>query len=138
MKPFLPLALVLVAGCSSGTEAERSTKAWSQVSEGETIEFGGTEPFWGGQVTGTRLTYTTPENIDGTTITVERFAGNSGASFSGSLDGRAFDLMITRGQCSDGMSDRIYPLNATLKLGEEVRAGCAHSESLPFEGPGQP
>ncbi len=138
MKWLVTATLVLLAGCSASSSEERSTEAWSQVPQDEAIRFGGTEPFWGGEVTGTRLTYTTPDNPDGTVITVARFAGNSGASFSGELDGKSFDLMITQGSCSDGMSDRTYPLNATLKLGGEVLSGCAHSDSLPFEGPEMP
>ena len=93
------------------------------------IRFAGTEPFWGGQVAGTSLTYTAPDNLDGSVITVERFAGRGGLSFSGRLDGRTFDLAITPGDCTDGMSDRTYPLVATLQLGSEQRNGCAWRDS---------
>jgi uncharacterized membrane protein len=137
------LALALAA---CGGQEETSTlpgdiddhQAFSAIGEGETVHFTGTEPFWGGEVAGSALTYTTPENIDGSRIEVSRFAGRGGLAFSGTLDGAAFDLLVSEGTCSDGMSDRSYPFTATLKLGEEQRLGCAWSDSHPFLGPENP
>lgn len=129
-----------LAACQPAGEAPETgaTQAWSGIGEGETVHFTGTEPFWGGQVSGGSLTYSTPENIEGATFPVERFAGNNGVSFSGTLDARAFDLMVTPGECSDGMSDRTYPFHATLKLDEEIRRGCAWTDRRPFAGPRNP
>ena len=104
----------------------------------EELRFAGTEPFWGGSVKGATLTYTTPENAEGTAITVTRFAGRGGLSFSGRLDGQGFDMMVTEGSCSDGMSDRAYPFAVTLRMGAEQRGGCAWSAQHPFTGPSQP
>lgn len=125
------------AGGATVPDAD-STEAYDGIGENETIRFSGTEPFWGGTVTGTTLTYTTPEKPDGTTITVERFAGRGGLSFSGSLAGTALEMMVTPLRCSDGMSDRIYPFTVTLKLGEDMRNGCAWTERQRFEGPERP
>ena len=133
-----PATALLLAACQSAGEAERSTEAYSGIGAGETVEFTGTEPFWGGETDGKQLTYSTPENIDGTTIAVERFAGNSGVSYSGTLDGQAFDMTVTEGACSDGMSDRTYPFTVTLRIGDETRYGCAHTASRPFAGPKHP
>ncbi len=127
----LPLLLV---GCQGGSDPERSVESYDGIAADETIRFTGTEPFWGGESAGNSLTYSTPENIEGSTIAVERFAGNSGLSLAGELDGASFDLVVTPGECSDGMSDRSYPFVATLKLGEETRFGCAWTERQPFEG----
>lgn len=128
----------LVAACQQAEQAERTTEPYAAIAADETIRFTGTEPFWGGEVTGERLTYTTPEDPDGTTIAVERFAGNSGLGFSGTLAGARFDMTVTEGACSDGMSDRTYPLTATLQVGEEQRQGCAWTEARPFTGPANP
>lgn len=98
----------------------------------------GTEPFWGGTISGTELVYARPENQQGRAIAVRRFAGNNGLGFSGSLDGAPLDLAVTPGACSDGMSDRTYPYTVTLKLGEEQRSGCAWTERTPFTGPENP
>jgi len=84
------------------------------------------------------LTYATPENIDGTAIAVERFAGRNGLSLSGALDGAPFDMAITPGECSDGMSDRTYPFIVTLEVAGEQRRGCAWTDSTPFSGPEHP
>ena len=104
----------------------------------ETLRFTGNEPFWGGEVTGVTLTYTTPEDQDGTVIRVERFAGRGGLAFGGLLDGADFDMTVTPLACSDGMSDRTYPFTVTLKIGEETRNGCGWTERQPFEGSEHP
>jgi len=127
----LPL---LLAACQSGADPERSVESYDGIAADETVHFTGTEPFWGGKSAGNTLTYSTPENIEGSTISVERFAGNNGLSIAGALEGASFDLVVTPGECSDGMSDRTYPLVATLQIGEETRFGCAWTDRMPFEG----
>ena len=112
--------------------------AYSGIGAAETIHFTGTEPFWGGESAGGTLTYSTPENIDGTTIAVERFAGRGGLSLAGQLDGAPFDMAITPGDCSDGMSDRTYPFTATLQVRGEQRNGCAWTDAQSFTGPEHP
>ena len=127
----LPL---LLAGCQRGAEAERSVDPYDGIAADETVRFLGTEPFWGGETAGSTLTYDTPENPDGATITVERFAGNNGLSIAGDLESAPFDMVVTPGECSDGMSDRSYPFVVTLRIGEETRFGCAWTERQPFAG----
>ena len=57
-----------------------------------------------------------------------RYAALSGGggTWTGALGGRPF-VLATRPQagCSDGMSDRRYPLAAELTVGGEQRQGCA-------------
>jgi len=124
------------AGAAPGDTSE--TAPFSAIAADEVLRFTGTEPFWGGEVTGKTLTYSTPENQDGTVIAVERFAGRGGIAFSGLLDGAEFEMMVTPLECSDGMSDRTYPFTATLEIGEDKRNGCAWSEQHPYQGPEQP
>ena len=141
---FAVLPMLLFAGCQSGSGSNAipgdadETAAYAGIAAGERIEFTGTEPFWGGEIEGDVLRYSTPENIEGTRISVERFAGRGGVSFAGSLNGADFDLMLTEGECGDGMSDRSYPFVATLSLGGSVRNGCAWTASRPFTGPQNP
>lgn len=136
--------LMLAAACTPPGETRdqgvsgAATKTFSAIGADETISLTGTEPFWGGEINGTRLVYKTPENADGAVVAVERFAGNNGLAYSGELDGKPLDLTVTPGECSDGMSDRTYPFVATLKLGEETRHGCAWTEATPFSGPEAP
>lgn len=129
-------ALGLLAACQSSGEEGNSgpTPAFDAIAVDEVVHFGGTEPFWGGEIASGEARYSTPENVDGVTFPVERFAGLNGVSFSGSMGETAFDLMVTPGECSDGMSDRTYPYVATLQLGGEKLMGCAWTDSQPFEG----
>ena len=121
----------------TGIAAGKSAR-FAAIRADEIIRFTGTEPFWGGVVTGAELVYSTPENQQGETIAVRRFAGNNGLGYSGMRGGAPFDMTITPGACSDGMSDRTYPFTVTLKLGEEQRNGCAWTERAPFSGPANP
>ncbi|MGD9812768.1 MAG: COG3650 family protein [Sphingobium sp.] len=130
----LPLAL---AACQPGGDANipgsrDDHQPYAEIGEGETLKFTGTEPFWGGEVIGETLTWKSPEQPDGQSITVSRFAGRGGLSYSGVLDGASFAMAVTPGTCSDGMSDRSYPFVVTLQLGEEARDGCAWSDVHPF------
>lgn len=129
----VPLLPVLLAACqqTGGNEVPGDTEdqqPYAGITEDVVLQVAGTEPFWGGTIDGDSFTYTTPENIEGRTITVTRFAGRGGLSFSGELEGSPLDLVLTEGACSDGMSDRSYPLVATLQIGEDQRAGCGWRE----------
>jgi uncharacterized membrane protein len=110
-------------------------RPFSRITPEEVVHFTGTEPFWGGQVSFTRLTYSTPEDPEGTTIEVDRFAGRGGVSWSGTYHDAPFSLAVTPGECSDGMSDRKYPYGATLQVSGEQRTGCAWTEDEPFTAP---
>lgn len=141
-------AAILVAACSPAENAggraagtagtDEATGVYTGIGTEELLRFTGTEPFWGGEVSGGRLVYTTPEEPDGTTVRVERFAGNNGLGFSGELENRRFDMAVTPGRCSDGMSDRTYPFIVTLRIGDEVRNGCGWTGDMPFTGPAAP
>lgn len=134
---FLSCLLVLGA-CHRSAENvpgdSNDRRPWHDIAEGEMVHFVGTEPFWGGKVSGTRLTYTTPENQAGETIAVSRFAGRGGLSFSGTLAAGPMTMAVTPGDCSDGMSDRRYPFAATLRIGSDVRQGCAWTDRRPHNG----
>lgn len=107
------------------------TSPFSAIQPDDRLHFTGTEPFWGGEVAGGTLTYRTVDYPEGQSISVSRFAGRGGLSFSGRLDTAPLDLTITDGACSDGMSDRRYPFTATLRIGSDVRNGCAWSDAHP-------
>lgn len=143
IKKAILACLMALAGCHAGESSDTvpgtSPQGFTGIAQDEVIHFSGTEPFWGGTIRGTELTYSTPENAAGQTISARRFNGQGGLGFSGTLnDGISFDLLITEGRCSDGMSDRTYPFVATLKLGDALREGCAYTDRQPFDGPNQP
>lgn len=134
-------SLTLLAACGSAPDSAvegLASETFDAIAPGEVVNYTGTEPFWGGAAGGGMATYSTPENPDGSEFPVTRFAGNNGLGISGELDGAAFDLTITPGECSDAMSDRVYPYTATLLIGSDQRQGCAWTESQPFSGPEMP
>jgi len=131
------LALALLSGCQPAQEAAsgsglpgdaEETTPYSGIAADTLIRFVGTEPFWGGTVAGEQLTWSTPENSEGEQIVVTRFAGRGGLTFSGTLGGQPFDMAITPGECSDGMSDRTYPFTTTVRHGAQQLIGCAWRE----------
>ena len=95
----------------------------------------GTEPFWavisngtgtGETATGAGLRYSTPENIDGTQVMIEDETVQPALRrLTGTMDGKSFAIELTVGQCSDGMSDRVYPYTVRLAIEGESLAGCA-------------
>lgn len=112
--------------------------AFTGIALDERLRFTGTEPFWGGEATGSELVYTTPENPQGVRVSISRFAGNNGLSLSGQLGGQGFDMAVTEAPCSDGMSDRSYPFTVSLRMAGEERSGCAWTDRKPFSGPPAP
>jgi uncharacterized membrane protein len=150
-RAYLAAACLLVAACHSESPSAATppsasptvataadTQVYSGIGSGETVHFTGTEPFWGGEVSGETLTYETPDNQVGRMVAVSRFAGRNGLSFSGELDDMPFVLAVTPGQCSDGMSDRSYPFTATLQVDGQQRNGCAWTDKQPYRGAAQP
>jgi uncharacterized membrane protein len=90
----------------------------------------GNEPFWSIDLTGEALVYKgvdRPEQrapqprpvVQGTVATYEATTGQ----------GTAIRIMLTATECSDGMSDRTYPLTAMVEVGSERLNGCAASTS---------
>lgn len=87
----------------------------------------GTEPFWAARIEGRCVTYSHPEDQKGTRVWTRYTPGpGGGGTWVGELGGRRFEL-TARAQpgCSDGMSDKIYPIAVELAVQGERRAGCA-------------
>jgi uncharacterized membrane protein len=132
---FLAASTLMLAAChpseGEGVPGNTSdTQPYAGIAEDAVLRITGTEPFWGGTIEGGQLKWSTPENIDGVTLLVERFAGRGGLSFSGELGGQQIDIAITPGECSDGMSDRTYPFTATVQLDGQTLSGCAWREGV--------
>lgn len=140
---FALAALMMAAACQSGSGENvpgdsDDDRPYDGIAEDATLRLTGTEPFWGASIEGGELTWSTLENIDGSTIAVQRFAGRGGLSFSGELDGQTMDVAVTPGECSDGMSDRTYPFHATVAVGSRQYDGCAWREGVDDPDAGAP
>lgn len=153
MRPTLAvLALVTLSACSPeagapDVVAPEPSVVLAGVDLGRPVRALGTEPFWAVEMTGTELVYSgvdRPEQrapqpktgIQGTTATFDSVTST----------GTPISIMLAATECSDGMSDRTYPLSAIVRIGDETLTGCAAStaaimtsgESGPVVEPAQP
>ncbi|WP_439476373.1 COG3650 family protein [Brevundimonas sp.] len=135
MRPvFAALAVLALGACSPAdepappSEAPEPAPVLGGVDLDKPVRALGTEPFWSVELTGTEMVYTAPEPpeqrapqpdplVQGTTATWE----------AETADGTALRVTLIATECSDGMSDRTYPLTAMVKLGERELIGCAAS-----------
>ncbi len=86
----------------------------------------GTEPFWATEITAAELKFTGAD-------LPERIGRNNGPIVedaqamwtSAAADGAMMSVTLTPGPCSDGMSDRTYPLKAEVRIGPQTYSGCA-------------
>ncbi len=132
------LSRPFVAACNENAAAARQaasrpTPATNPclVQDGELLRMSplravGTEPFWGARIEGRCVTYSHPEDQDGTRIWTGFTPSPDGGIWAGALAGRRFELR-TRPvpACSDGMSDKVYPFAVELVVNGERRRGCA-------------
>lgn len=86
----------------------------------------GTEPFWAARIEGRCVTYMTPENQSGTRIWASFDGSRDSGVWTGYYQDQRFVLRTRPSPgCSDGMSDKRYPVGVTLVVGGEERMGCA-------------
>jgi uncharacterized membrane protein len=86
----------------------------------------GTEPFWGARIEGRCVTYSHPDDQKGTRLWTRFTPGPDGGIWAGALGGHKFELRTrTAAGCSDGMSDKRYPIAVKLIVNDEQRSGCA-------------
>lgn len=119
---FLAVLLLGISGCVPAGEV-RSAPGATAIPE--TFHALGTEPFWGMTVTGIQARYSTPEIPESVARDVVRSASAGVETVSGRLGEVSFTLTVRPERCSDGMSDRVYPFAAHLRIGERDLTGCA-------------
>ena len=122
--PAPPAAVVAPATPAAETPSAKRVPGQEAIEPLRIFRAFGTEPFWGVNVEGTRLTYTTPENQAGVVMEGTRKTLADGVEISGQHDGKPFVLTVTGGLCSDGMSDNEYELDATFRYGTIDYKGC--------------
>lgn len=135
-RALVPLLALVLAACGPTKDGgiDPNGETFDAVTQEEIVSMTGTEPFWNLQIESAEALWTTPDNPNGTRFAVTRFAGNNGLGFTGTLDGAAITATLTPGQCSDGMSDRVFPYVATIALGEETLQGCGYTDQQPYTG----
>lgn len=140
--PLVALSAIVMGCAQDPGEITRDTEPFGMIAPTASLSLLGTEPFWGIEIVpegaGYTGTYSSPENIDGTSFSAARFAGNNGIGFSGELDGKNVQIALTPGECGDGMSDRTYPYFAIVQIGDSDLRGCAYTSDEPFTGDAAP
>lgn len=130
----LPSLALLLAACSDPAPGEPAPAptpapaALGGVDLTQPVRALGTEPFWSVEITPQDLAYTAVNSP-------ELRAANPGPTIQGTTavyaaaapDGKAMVVTLIATECSDGMSDRVYPLTARVELGPQTLNGCAAS-----------
>jgi len=133
--PLLALVLLGLAACSNSGEtppaeapAPAAPAVLGGVDLGQPVRAIGTEPFWGVEITSQSLIYTA---VDHPALTATNpgptVQGTTAVYAAAGADGTALVVTLIATECSDGMSDRVYPLTARVELGSQTLNGCAAS-----------
>lgn len=132
------LVLPLLAGCydrkDQAPEAApppEPAPVLAGVDLGKPVRALGTEPFWSVEITPDGLTYTRVDQP-------AQHAPNRGATVQGTVAtyatstdlNEALNVVLIATECSDGMSDRTYPLTAKVEIGDDELTGCAAPASM--------
>lgn len=96
----------------------------------------GTEPFWAIDIAHRTLSLTRPGVADVTAPVASPVVTGTTAVYTGTTDsGQTLVLTLIATECSDGMSDRLYPLTAKVELGEETLNGCGTTPAALAQAP---
>lgn len=135
MRPvFAALAVLVLAACTPAEEPApppeepRPAPVLGGVDLAQPVRALGTEPFWSVELTGTEMVYTAPDTPEQRAPQPDPLAQGTTATWEAeTADGTALSVTLIATECSDGMSDRTYPLTAMVKVGDRELTGCAAS-----------
>lgn len=144
MRPLLLAALPLfLVACTEMTEGPAPAEppapppVLAGVQLDQPVRVAGTEPFWRLEITPERLTYYAMETGPDTPAAT---GANKGPTVTGTVatfstvseKDEVMEILLTATDCSDGMSDRTYPLTAQVTIGATKLQGCA-AQTAAFE-----
>ena len=128
-------ALAALSACSQPAAekapvAPAEARTLAKVDLDQPLRVMGTEPFWAVEIAPTGLTYSGVDRP-------EQKAANPGPALQGTVAVWTTEtetktplvVTLTATDCSDGMSDRTYPLTAKVEIGGESLTGCAASSA---------
>ena len=136
---LLALPLLAVAACSQGTTEKVAPPADAPaptvlggVDLSQPIRAIGTEPFWSVAITKDAMVYTGMDRDEQRAGNPQPVVQGTTAVYAGDTDddGTAMVVTLIATECSDGMSERVYPLTAKVELGEVSLNGCAASQAF--------
>lgn len=130
----LPVVLLALAACSEPTsdvaapEPAPAPTTLGGVDLSQPLRALGTEPFWSVEITPDALAYSAVDSgglrADNPGPTIQ---GTTAVYAAAGQDGTALVVTLIATECSDGMSDRTYPLTARVEVGPQTLNGCAAS-----------
>lgn len=146
MRAILPIALLALCACKPppppspppAPPPPGPVAAPVRISDfSQDITAVGAEPFWNLTIKGMTLVLAGPVQKDqiftapGATIRPGQAAWTAKGA-----DGKTLEATIFMSDCSDGMSDRRYPMTAEVVVGDQTLHGCAFSKTAAATGAG--
>jgi uncharacterized membrane protein len=136
--PFTLIVLGSLGACSQGTTEKTQAPADAPaptllggVDLNQPLRALGTEPFWSVDITKDAMVYTGIDREEQRAGDPQPVVQGTTAVYTAATDdGTAMVVTLIATECSDGMSDRIYPLTAKVELGEVSLNGCAASQAF--------
>lgn len=126
-------AALAVAACSPPAETPGTSEpppgpapVLAGVDLTRPLRVGGNEPFWAVEMTGPEMIYSGVDRPEQKAPQGEpRMQGTMAVWEATTTAGNPLKVTLTATDCSDGMSDRVYPLTAMVEIGGELLMGCA-------------
>ena len=127
MRRLLPLLILpLIAACA--TQVGEPSPSLGGVNLDQPLRALGTEPFWAVELRPDVLIYSGVDRPEQRASQPRRTVSADEAVYRGTTEsGASLTVTLTPAACSDGMSDRVYPLTAEVEIGRERLSGCAAS-----------
>ena len=130
---LLVALLAVAAACSKGDKAKQTDASSSAARDtartttaSVTYRAFGNEPFWAVTIDPQGLHFVSPDDTAGTHFPgTEPVASGDTLHWAAKSDRGSIDVRIWPGQCSDGMSDKVWSLVSAVRLNEVLFAGCA-------------
>ena len=115
------------ARSADSTAAAPAATGNASVATNETLRALGTEPFWALDIDSTGLRFTTPQDTAGMRVPPNAPSPVAGDTLVWMAESElaAIHVRIWPTQCSDGMSDRVYPWTAIVRVAGTTYQGCA-------------
>ncbi|MBB3394536.1 MULTISPECIES: membrane protein [unclassified Rhizobium] len=115
-----------LTGCGqSGADATATASSPTAGDFAGDLNALGTEPFWAIKIRADGLTFSRPGVEDVKSANPGPVIENDRATWTVADGPTPFKLTLTKGDCSDGMSDRHYAMNAVLVFADKTMYGCA-------------
>lgn len=134
--PAVLFSVLVLGGCATSDgpttpDAPSGPASLGGVNLDQPLRALGTEPFWSVDISHDALVLSGPDRPNLRAAPVRRTLMADSAVFRGeTAEGVELTVTLSPQTCSDGMSDRTYPLTARVLLGDENRmSGCAASTS---------